>query len=452
MQRTIRILIGAVVVLGVFIFLLALVTLAPVNRTPAEEQPFYARMMKRIDSVMALSLPKDTASIRVGFGKASITPPWPVSTAGYVKRRGAVFSSVRDSVYVRVMSFEKGSQRAAVISLDMLIVPPQLYRMLDEALRSDGLPAENIFFGATHTHNSIGQWDDHLVGEIYAGKYHRQLMDFMVRQIKLALSRAFADLQRADFKAASVSVREAVINRLIANGPVDSILHLLVVNRKDGSKGILTSYTAHATCLSSGDLRLSADYPGELVKKLEANGYGFAMFLAGAVGSHAPPAWPDGDEKIRRMGTLLESAVRQANEIPMHAKHLRMHRIPLLLGRQQIKISTNWRVRPWLSERLLGEANAALTVLQISDMVLIGTPCDFSGMLSSPVYAVAANNNIKVMITSFNGGYIGYVTPDAYYDLHAYETKTMNWYGPGNGKYLTDCLLRIIGTIGKQNR
>jgi hypothetical protein len=77
---------------------------------------------------------------------------------------------------------------------------------------------------------------------------------------------------------------------------------------------------------------------------------------------------------------------------------------------------------------------------------MLGTPCDFSGMLTNPIYKKAVEKNIHVMVTSFNGGYIGYITPDEYYDLEKYETQTMNWYGPGNGTYLQQCLIRMLDT------
>lgn len=436
-----------VVIITISTALLASVTLAPVDHTLPEQQPFYPIMMQRLDSALSLPLPTDTASLRVGFGKASIVPAWPTATAGYVKRKGAKFTSVRDSVFVRIMTFEKGNVRVAVVSLDMLIVPPLMIRMLENEI-SDFL-LTGVFFGATHTHNSIGQWDDHLVGEIYAGDYDEALMHYLTTQIKKALGESLIDLKKTKLHVASVPVKEAVTNRLIPDGPVDSLLHVVVAEREDGSKGILTSYSAHATCLSSKDLRLSADYPGELVRKLEANGYDFAMFLAGAVGSHAPVSMPDGDAKIDYMASALEQALRIADTKNMHVQKLQFHRIPLLLSRQQIRISANWRIRPWLSELLLGEARAALTVLQIGDWLCIGTPCDFSGMLTRPVYEMAANQDLQVMVTSFNGGYIGYITPDKYYDLDAYETQTMNWYGPGNGKYLTDCMVRIIQNVRK---
>ncbi len=418
------------------------VTLAPVDRTPPEQQPFYPTMMQRIDSALSSSLSTDATSLRVGFGRASITPAWSTATAGYVKRKGAKFTSVRDSVFVRVMTFEAGNIRVGVVSLDMLIVPPMLLRMMEGEI-SD-LQLKGIFFGATHTHNSIGQWDNNLVGEIYAGPYDEELMRFLMAQIKKALDESLRNLKESALFIASVPVKEVVTNRLIPDGPVDSLLHLVIAERDDGSKGILTSYTAHATCLSSRDLRLSADYPGELVRRLEANGYDFAMFLAGAVGSHAPAALPDGDEKIVRMGATLSTAAAEAVKQPVHPGVVRVHHIPLMLAEQQIKISPGWRVRSWLSEKLLGDSNPALSILQIGNVLFIGTPCDFSGMLTKPVYEMAAGYGLHVVITSFNGGYIGYVTPDQYFDRNAYETQTMNWYGYGNGKYLTDCLVRII--------
>ncbi|MDW8330026.1 MAG: hypothetical protein RMK43_00120 [Cyclobacteriaceae bacterium] len=435
--------------LSLLIFFAALffALLAPVNTDLPREQPFYESMMHRIDSAMSLFASSDTSVIRMGFAKASITPSRQVATAGYVKRKGARFTSVRDSVFVRVLTLRKETTQVSVVSFDMLIVPPLLFHRLRHELSSTSFPVESVFFGATHTHNSIGQWDDHLVGEIYAGEFDGQLMDFLVEQTKEALLNSVANLRKAKLRYSRVPVKEAVRNRLIQDGPVDSLLHLLVAERDDGSKVALTSYPAHATCLSSTDLRLSADYPGELVRQLESNGYAFAMFLAGAVGSHAPAPMPDGDEKIAFMGNTLFNSVRQTVTEPLDGKRLFMHRIPMLLGQQQIRVSTNWRVRPWVSSRLLGDPNAAFTVLQIGNLVIIGTPCDFSGMLTPQLYARAQELGLHLLVTSFNGGYIGYITPDKYYTRDAYETQIMNWYGPGNGSYLSDCIIRIINQI-----
>jgi hypothetical protein len=80
---------------------------------------------------------------------------------------------------------------------------------------------------------------------------------------------------------------------------------------------------------------------------------------------------------------------------------------------------------------------------------MLGTPCDFSGELNPRFDSLAADLDVKVLITSFNGGYIGYVTPDDYYDIDHYETQLMNWYGPGNAEYMAKCMERLLIATAK---
>ena len=51
------------------------------------------------------------------------------------------------------------------------------------------------------------------------------------------------------------------------------------------------------------------------------------------------------------------------------------------------------------------------------------------------------------MVTSFDGGYIGYVTPDRYYDRATYETRDMNWFGPYNGNYFKEMMVGLLNKI-----
>ncbi len=430
---------------AVVIFLLF--AIAPVNRTLPHEQAFYPLMKEEIDRVLGseANQTNDTAALQIGFARVSITPSYPTSTAGYVKRKGAKFSSIRDSVWVRSVMLKRGAQEVAIVSLDMLIVPPVLYRELERKAEAAGFPISRIYLGATHTHNSIGNWDDHLVGQIYAGDFDHGLITFLADQIVTAVQQSKKDLQSGTLRYGVIPVKEAVNNRVIKGGPVDSLFHALEFNRTDGTKGIFTSFSAHATCMGASDHRLSRDYPGALVDNLEKKGYDFAIFMAGAVGSHAPGAgMDDADERIRKMGEVLNDAVDDVQWSEVEADLLRFHRLPLLLGQQQIKVLPNWRVREWLSLPLMGAYTPTLTYLQFGNLVMLGTPCDYSGMLTNTLYQSAGQRGLHVFVTSFNGGYIGYVTPDEYYDLVHYETQTMNWYGPGNGGYIQECLLRML--------
>jgi hypothetical protein len=126
-----------------------------------------------------------------------------------------------------------------------------------------------------------------------------------------------------------------------------------------------------------------------------------------------------------------------------------MYRIPLELGKPQVKISKDWCVRPWLFRAAFGESPNYLTVLRIGRLVMLGTPCDYSGELTQKLYDQGKEKELQVMVTSFNGGYIGYITPEKYYERSHYETRLMNWYGPGSGEYLAECMGKLIECVSR---
>jgi hypothetical protein len=129
---------------------------------------------------------------------------------------------------------------------------------------------------------------------------------------------------------------------------------------------------------------------------------------------------------------------------PVHDSTLLMVRVPLALSDPQVKISPDWKVRAWLFRAAMGEYPAYLTALRLGDMIMLGTPCDFSGEFDPALDSVASQHHVQTMVTSFNGGYIGYVTPSRYYDVIHSETQLMNWYAPGTGEYIEACLEKLI--------
>jgi hypothetical protein len=75
---------------------------------------------------------------------------------------------------------------------------------------------------------------------------------------------------------------------------------------------------------------------------------------------------------------------------------------------------------------------------------MLGTPCDFSGEFNASLDSLAHRTGVQVIVTSFNGGYIGYLTPGKYYEIDHYETRLMNWYARGTGDYVRECLEKLI--------
>src|SRR3970282_781741 len=169
-------------------------------------------------------------------------------------------------------------------------------------------------------------------------------------------------------------------------------------------------------------------------------------FMAGAVGSHGCIGPERGRKLVNQVGETLASAFAGSRELlqPVNDSTLVMVSVPLELGSPQFRISKNWCVRPWLFNAVFGTYRPELTALRIGDLLMLGTPCDFSGELTGALDSAATRLGMRAMVTSFNGNYVGYITKDEWYDVDHYETRLMSWYGPGNGSYLSECLTKLI--------
>jgi len=419
-----------------------ILTIAPIDQH-IQRDGMMASMLSQIDT---LSNPQaGTKEFEVGFSKVNLTPPFRTATAGYGKRLGKDYSAVHDSIYVRTMVIDNGAERVALVSLDLLLIPPEVTALLEVELPAIGFSLDNTYLGAIHSHNSIGNWGKGALTIMY-GRYDDRVVHHIADRIKESIQRANSRKSPASIKSGEIPVSHAVYNRLIDNGPVDSLLRVLVITRNDSSRLVLMNFTAHATCLYSKDLELSRDYPGRLVDNMESHGYAFAMFMAGAVGSQGPRVAAQGWPCVDEMGMTLSSAFasNRSRLQPVGGNTLWMKRVQLLMSEPQVKFLRHWRLRPWLFNAVFGDYPETLTVLRLGDLVMIGAPCDFSAEFYPAIDSVAHANGLRAMITSFNGGYAGYVTPSRYYDEDHYETQLMNWYGPGNAEYMEKCMKQLV--------
>ena len=80
----------------VSIVIVLLFTIKPLDRTPLEQSDYYKNTLESIDRKEIKSIRGDT--IRVGWSKASLIPPYSTPMAGYGARKGAHFEGVNDSI------------------------------------------------------------------------------------------------------------------------------------------------------------------------------------------------------------------------------------------------------------------------------------------------------------------------------------------------------------------
>jgi len=433
----------------VSVLFLVIITIKPLDRTPLENTSYYKNTIKKFKYDNNIGIDGDT--IKVGWAKKSLIPKYLTPMAGYGARKGADFEGVYDSIWVRAVVFDNGKTVSAYVSMDLLIVPPNLVH--DEISKNLGISSDNIFFTASHTHSSIGGYLEGLAGNIFGGKYDKRNLEFITTQTREAIREAMLDLKKSKIGFASIYAADFITNRLVGDsiGTYDPFLRIIKIIRDDGKKASIFSYSAHATCFGHRQRNLSGDYPNSIINLLEKNDdLDFAIYGAGSVGSMSPRTKSKkGEEKLQEMSRGLYPYLREAmrNVGTRYQTKLFSEKIDIEMREQSFKINSKLIIRPWIFNFLIGDSPKYLNYLRLGDIVIVGIPADFSGELVEPIKKSISNNKLNLIINSFNGGYVGYITDDKWYDrddINTYETYTMNWYGPYNGEYFSKLIKEII--------
>lgn len=438
-------LVSLIVVLVLFIGL----NLIPVDDTPYTQTDFYRQTTAQLAQLPNPVRPKQGLS--AGWAKVNMTPAFTTPTGGYGVRRGKHWSTVHDSIFARAIVLDNGGSRVALVALDLLIIPPTVVESLKQRLPEVGLRWEQVYMGATHSHNSLGGWAPGVVGTLIAGDFEERIVTHITDAVLKAIRQAGQQIEPISIGYVETPAPELVYNRLHDNGPEDDRVRVLQLRNQSGKVALLTSFAAHSTIIDSNIMTwLSRDWPGVLVDDLEMQTGDFVLYMAGAVGSMGPTEiGATEDAQLHFIADSLATKIRAVlpSIQPKSDSTLTLFTLPVTLREAHVRVSDGWRLRPWLFLKLYGDYPAEIKALRIGQTVLLGMPADYSGELAMKLTGEASRRGLNGMITSFNGGYIGYVTPDTYYHETRYETRDMNWFGPQNGAYFDELSRKLIAKL-----
>jgi dienelactone hydrolase len=276
---------------------------------------------------------EDQPHVTVGFASVDLTPDKPVPLAGYAARKGALSTGVHDKIMARAIALRAGRRSAIVlVSLDLLGVSADVRRAVAEQLGPAWLEAVDhpkdttgprLILTATHTHAGPGGLSDAPAWRPMMGTYDKGLRTEMINRIAACVREALTRTVPAHLRMASAPVAALQRNRRHEHGPLAPSLGVLRI--EDASRkliGAVVHYAAHPTILPAQTREISADWPGAVVRKLEAMHPGMhAMVLAGALGDIAPrvPPAPEGApdapfDRVERYGTALSARAEQVLE------------------------------------------------------------------------------------------------------------------------------------------
>lgn len=451
-----------VIILLIVIFLFW--AIKSVDYTPYFETDYYKSTISRLDSLTE-DLVTKKGSVHVGFGKTSITPilngdiddpeigkfvELPLS--GYGARKGAPATGIHDSLFVKAVAVKVDDQTMVFVGSDLLIMPPEVSKLADQRVnRETGLTRENIFYSATHTHSSVGAWSAGTVGELFGGSYNPNVVTWLSGQVSSAIIEAVENLSPGRIGTGNFHARDFVRNRLVGDdGKVNEDFLMILAEQEDGDKAILGSFDAHATTLGDWNLENSADYPGYWQRKLESQGFDMAVFFAGSVGSHSYISKGERFEKSKYLGeALADSVIRYSEKINLKDS-ISVTALTLKINYPefQVRISDGLRLNPVIARKLFPAVGEVfLQSVRLDSLIWATTPSDFSGETAIVYKNAMHKKGFRAMVTSFNGAYTGYIIPCKYYHLNGYESRIMNWFGPGYNPFINYIIGEMIDNV-----
>ncbi|MFD0894970.1 neutral/alkaline non-lysosomal ceramidase N-terminal domain-containing protein [Luteolibacter ambystomatis] len=446
--------------------LLVVVSVKPVDREPYFTTHYHEETRRHFEESVKTYRP-GTGALKAGFGKARLSPElraaeddpeqgkfkW-LPMAGYNSRGDKPTEGIHDDLWAKAVAMEVSGRRLVMLRLDALIIPHDVSdAVVKELSARHGLKREEIYFSATHTHSGIGGWGPDPISEAFSGGYNAGIPKWFVRQLVTAADDALGHMEPASLGGGRFHEPDYVRNRLAKTwGRVDDEFSYLLLKQQGGTTGVIGVYNAHATCLSGENMKLSADYPGYWERRIEEKTGGFAMYMAGAVGSHGPEYGYRDFEGARKMGeALADDLLKRLPETKLESETtLGAFGLDLGLPESQVRVTDTWCLRPTVTSRLIPvEQQTYLQVVRLGDGLWFSTPCDFSGELALDLKAPLELRGYHATVTSFNGDYIGYVVPQHYFDYTKYESRAMSFYGPYVSPHFMDWMRRMADMVAK---
>jgi len=241
---------------------------------------------------VALSAHAD--GLKAGAAKVEITPPTGYAMWGYGSRHDQPSEGVLDPLHARALVVSAGSEKIAIVSLDLGRAPTrQSTAAIRAKIKEAGIGY--VFLCASHTHHGpvleLDDWPD-------AKKPY-------VRQLEEKLANLILEANKA-LKPARLGIvsKEAPFNRnrhsKRDDKPVDREFLVLRVEDADGKPiAHAVNFAAHPTMTSERVRKFSADYPGALAALVEKETGAPCLFLQGAAGDlSANPGEHGGPEKF----------------------------------------------------------------------------------------------------------------------------------------------------------
>jgi neutral ceramidase len=427
--------------------------------------------------------------LKIGASRSPITPPRGTWLAGY-RARASGATGVHDELFVRVLAFDSGGERFAVVSLDVMAVDGAWVRDLrGRAATALNLPPDHLLVAATHTHAAQGGLFSYggPVGHAFealmgggCGRFDPEGSEHLLRQTLAGLVDAFEQATPATLEVAEGAVQGIASNRVWQDRAADDSC-LTLVARDDAGQvlAVLVHFTCHPTVLGEGQTAVSGDFAGAAMRIVEEaiDADAVALFLNGALGDISTRFTRRDQtyDEVQRFGrmladdvldliakaTLVQPALRSAEKVvdlPPLSRGWRSN-----VQRRVEELAAAGDESPGAARQLstaregaesaasAADAIDALEVVPIGLQALWLTPelalCAVPGELFSAAGAAidAAVPDADVRVVTPANGYLGYLPTRDIYEAGGYEVGC-SLVDHGAAESLSDAAIELLMT------
>jgi Neutral/alkaline non-lysosomal ceramidase, N-terminal len=397
--------------------------------------------------------------LKVGVARVSINPmeaKIPTQLGGYGARDGKPAQGTLDTIYGKVMLFDSGGEKSALITVDMCSVP---ICMAEETLKKagiKGLTLDRLLIPASHTHAGLEGFSldrRNVVNNPHIGIFSEAVLNFVTDRLAKALREANAALQPV--KAASGVVDIPHMNRNRRGSKfVDPQITVLRLDKLDGSPyAVLVNYTAHGTFVNEHDMLVSAEWAGSMQRTVEDlfGGGVTCLYANGAEGDISPVGRPAGSDYERawnygrRVGIAAWRLAKdlKSESISRFAVGCDWVTLPTRRGAPDfVKIAgAEYHVTQEQLDQMvtvLFPEKAPLYALRVNDFEMVTFPGEPICELGLGIKAALRKAGIAhPCVAALTTDEIGYILTKAEYQKSGYEV-TASFYGDGLGQLLFD--------------
>ena len=260
----------------------------------------------------------------VGAAENVVEVPLFAELGGYGPFKGRRNIGVRDPLYCRVLTVFDGTRRNVLVITDMIATGQLQCRLLRAELAEEfSLFPDSIMFGATHTHSGacISSCD------VGYGEPSAEFTENWRRTVKKTVREALRNEESVRAFAGKAPIRKPIGSRRTMGGDkhTDPEIRFVKFCREDGSTKILLHNHAMHGVVFGPQLRVSADWMGDVNAKIKARKMAeMPLFVYGTAGD-VNVIWThsreERDKNLEWIGASytddLQAALDQVREISL---------------------------------------------------------------------------------------------------------------------------------------